>query len=117
MAARDIFSVFPAAILSTIVLVGFSSVIAAQQRASASQTVEGDFVATAPLLAATVMHSATVLANSDVLVVGGYGKLLGLPVATTLARIYDHNTHVWRAAKGNLNYGRFGHAALLHGNS
>lgn len=71
------------------------------------------FSAAAPLPGATAAHSATVLANGDVLVVGGYGKLFGrIPVAVSMARIYDHKQGIWRVCRGRLNYGRLRHAAI-----
>ncbi|MBN1766226.1 MAG: hypothetical protein JW860_13280 [Sedimentisphaerales bacterium] len=71
------------------------------------------FKATADMPAGTVAHSAVVLANGDVLVTGGYGKLFGkLPVATNLARIYDHKQNAWRITKNPMNVGRFSHASI-----
>ena len=62
---------------------------------------------------ATVAHSATVLQNGDVLVLGGYGKLFGrLLMAATLARIYEPDNNNWRVLKSSLRTGRLGHAAI-----
>lgn len=72
-----------------------------------------EFSKAARLPGATVAHSATVLQNGDVLVLGGYGKLFArLPIATTLARIYDPGTHTWRVLDASLHTGRLGHAAV-----
>ena len=72
-----------------------------------------EFTKAPRLPGATVAHSATVLQNGDVLVLGGYGKLFGrLPMATTLARIYEPNKNTWRVLKSSLHTGRLGHAAI-----
>jgi len=72
-----------------------------------------EFTKAPRLPGATVAHSATVLQNGDVLVLGGYGKLFGrLPMATTLARIYEPNKNTWRVLKSSLRTGRLGHAAV-----
>ena len=74
------------------------------------------FTETAPLPGATAAHSATALANGDILVVGGYGELFGrIPIATSLARIYDHQQHSWRVCAGRLHYGRLRHGAIRLG--
>jgi len=72
-----------------------------------------EFIKAARLPGATVAHSATVLQNGDVLVLGGYGKLFGrLPMAATLARIYEPKNNTWRVLKSSLHTGRLEHAAL-----
>lgn len=72
------------------------------------------FSQTSPLPGATVAHSATVLADGTILVVGGFGQLFGrIPLAVNLARIYDPATDTWKMAKGHLNHGRFHHGAIL----
>lgn len=98
-------------LIAVFVVAGQSSVIGAGP-VDAELTAGVGFAAAAALPAGTVQHSAVGLANGDVLVTGGYGKLFGLPVATTLARIYDHEKQSWRAARGMLNHGRFSHAAI-----
>jgi galactose oxidase-like protein len=72
-----------------------------------------EFTEAPRLPGATVAHSATVLQNGSILVVGGYGKLFGrLPMATTLARIYNPKYNTWRVLKTSLWIGRLGHAAI-----
>ena len=70
------------------------------------------FKKVASMPGATVMHSATLLNSGDVIVIGGYGKVLGLPVAVNMARIYDSHTKKWRLTNGVLNKGRLGHGAI-----
>jgi len=71
------------------------------------------FSPAALLPAATIAHSATALANGDIMVAGGYGKLFAkIPVATNLIRLFDHHNLSWRIAAGKLNFGRLEHAAI-----
>lgn len=70
------------------------------------------YLETAKLPGATAAHSATILNDGKILVAGGYGKLLGIPVAVTMARLYDPATGTWQGTKGQLSFGRLCHAAL-----
>ncbi|MCP4708188.1 MAG: hypothetical protein GY869_06160 [Planctomycetes bacterium] len=75
------------------------------------------FLEAGRLPGSTVLHSATRLDDGDVLVVGGYGQLFGkVPIATTLARVFDQESKSWRVLKGVLNYGRLGHGAIKMAN-
>jgi hypothetical protein len=64
------------------------------------------FESVAPLPGATVGHSAVRLDSGDVLVVGGFGKLFGLPLAVNLARVYDVDAQRWRVIDSPMQYGR-----------
>lgn len=64
------------------------------------------FESVASLPGATVGHSAVRLDSGDVLVVGGFGKLFGLPLAVNLARVYDVHAQCWRVIDSPMQYGR-----------
>jgi hypothetical protein len=70
------------------------------------------FTKIAPMPGCTVMHSATLLNSGNIVVIGGYGKVLGLPVAVNMARVFDDHTKQWHVTNGVLNKGRFGHGAI-----
>jgi len=61
---------------------------------------------------ATAVHAAAGLHGGDVLVVGGYGRLFGVPIAVTMGRVYQYQTGKWRSTRGVLNYGRLEHSAI-----
>ena len=63
--------------------------------------------------AGTAAHSAVVLANGDVLVVGGLGKLFGLPLAVNLGRVYDVQTEQWRVIEATMTVGRIAAGVVL----
>ena len=71
-----------------------------------------DFTQAPPMPGATAAHTATVLENGDVLVLGGFGRLFGLPIAVNLARIFDHQQQSWRVLDAHMHYGRLGHGAI-----
>lgn len=74
----------------------------------------GTFTPTASLPGPTAGHGTVVLANRDVLVIGGYVKLFGkIPIASTLTRIFDHEKLTWRVARNHLNFGRVGHGMIV----
>ena len=99
--------------LGGVVWVMAAGVTWAQSDRSLKPGVDFGFVEAARVPGATAAHSATVLADGDVLVVGGHGELFGkIPIASTLARVYEPQNQKWRVLKGSLNHGRLGHAAL-----
>ncbi len=71
----------------------------------------------APLPGATVAHAGVRLDDGRVLVVGGYGKLFGLPLAVNLGRVYDPQTKQWQALESPMQVGRIapGLCKLPHG--
>src|SRR5581483_1627283 len=73
------------------------------------------FTATTPMVTARQAHTATLLPNGKILVVGGlyyYLPRLGYLVCTASAEIYDPNTVTWSSA-GNMSVPRCGHTATL----
>ncbi|HZU43143.1 MAG TPA: kelch repeat-containing protein [Terriglobales bacterium] len=73
------------------------------------------FTATAPMAVPRQAHTATLLPNGKVLVVGGltyYLVRLGYVVCTATAEIYDPATATWSSA-GSMSVPRCGHIAQL----
>jgi surface antigen/N-acetylneuraminic acid mutarotase len=64
------------------------------------------------MLAARMFHTATILGNGQVLVVGGQSTLGGSPVAS--AEVYDPATATWTSAS-SLGIARVGHTTTLLG--
>jgi hypothetical protein len=71
----------------------------------------GHFTLTGSLLTARCDHSATLLQNGTVLIVGGYYVGIGLPVIAA-AETYDPISGTF-SATGPLGTGRYGHSATL----
>jgi N-acetylneuraminic acid mutarotase len=76
--------------------------------------IAGTWTATGSMLQARQFHSATLLPDGRVLVVGGVGILPDPAPRDELksAEIYDPSTGDW-SATGSMTRGRFGHAATL----
>lgn len=70
----------------------------------------GSFVATDTMGVTRWKHTATLLADGTVLVVGGYSSATG--AATKTAELYDPTTKTW-ATVGSLTYARYQHTATL----
>ncbi len=70
------------------------------------------FSPVAKMPGATAAHTGTGLADGNVLVVGGYGRMFGVPIAVTMGRVYEQETGKWRSTRGVLNYGRLEHCAI-----
>jgi hypothetical protein len=68
--------------------------------------IASEFVEAAPMPAATAAHSAIVLSDGNVLVVGGLGQLFGLPIAVNLGRIYNVQEDRWQVLQSQMKYGR-----------
>jgi len=77
-------------------------------RSWAGDEYEYEFVEAATMPAATAAHSAVGLADGNVLVVGGLGKLFGLPIAVNLGRVYEVEDDRWRVLESRMQYGRIG---------
>ena len=71
-----------------------------------SQEIDSGWIATGNLNATHTDHSATLLANGNVLVVGG------TDTTTNSAELYDPETGTW-SVTGNLSTARYGHTATL----
>ena len=72
--------------------------------------VRGVWTATGAIDEGRYRHTSTPLSDGKVLVVGGGGSLLGLPLAST--QLYDPATGRWRAS-GTMAETRAGHSATL----
>lgn len=71
----------------------------------------GTFTATGSMAAATAWHTATLLNNGNVLIVGGYGN----SGALSTAELYNPSTNAFTPT-GNLNTPRYYHTATLLNN-
>ncbi len=86
-----------------------------------ASTVNGSWSSAASMAVPRAYHTATLLPNGKVLVVGGRGRVaLSAPWqraggAITSAELYDPQTHRWSSA-GALNSPRFAHTATLLAN-
>ena len=72
----------------------------------------GDWGNTGTLVIARISHTATLLPDGKVLVVGGLGRIEGELVDLTSAELYDPATNLWTAT-GSLNIARKVHTATL----
>lgn len=100
--------------LKLLSFLSLSSIIVVQTAdASNAPVVTVDAVAgfsvTRNLISARANHSATLLANGKVLVVGGYNSV---NFSLKSVELYDPGTGQWTAT-GDLNYARFNHTATL----
>src|SRR5262249_10603431 len=88
--------------------IGFHSLIRASARSSPGQNIQPQWKATGALNVARFDHSATLLQNGKVLVVGGFGagKML------SSCELFDPANGTWRV-NGNLNTPRQRHTATL----
>jgi hypothetical protein len=76
--------------------------------------VSGNWTATGSLSVARRNHTATLLPNGKVLVVGGYGGTYnGSGVYLASAELYDPANGTWSATTGSLSNGRSAHTATL----
>src|SRR5258708_391537 len=119
------------ALLLAILLLGLFSLaggVASAQVHTPLKGKGGTWSLTGSMNVARVGHTATLLPNGKVLVVGGSsaflaGGILGMlknlkthpAVALTSAELYDPSTAMW-SLTGSTHYGRFGHIATLLSN-
>ena len=92
-------------------LVRLSSLVAVAAGATALAQSAGTFTATGSMVVARARHTATLLANGTVLIVGGTSPGAG-PYALATAELYDPSTRRF-SATGSMSMPRTSHTATL----